>query len=657
MLDMGTVVGSFRLIRKLGGGGMGTVYLGKHTLIGSKVAVKFLHEHFASNEALVQRFLAEARAVNLIGHENIINIFDMNVLPPRRHYLVMEYLEGHPLASLLGRPVAPAVAVPILTQVCDALQAAHSHGVIHRDLKPENVLLVRHDRTPYFVKVLDFGIAKLLDRGLAPAQTSLGTLLGTPEYMAPEQWSEQPVDGRTDLYALGIIAYELLTGRRPFNGESLGELLQAHLKQVPTPPHRMNPEVPEALSDVVMRAMAKRPEERFQSASELRTTLERAMGSVRPASPTLLSQPLAPTVPSPKAALSTMLTARPTPPAAPPTQASPSSTPAPKPSITPAAASAARPQEPHVSDVIARVTLEPGIAPVRVMCTDLSRAGAFLCTEGTLPLLRSRVTLTLELPGKQLPCTGEVVRHITPAQASLWGMRPGFAIQFIGQCAELREALTFLALPSKPLPDDPLADALLNMLLKRMSPDPYVLLSLPQDATFESVRQSVHNIRRNLESIAARPLSVRQIKDLTELRARIEKALSLLDNPRQRLEHDAWRSNYAGVAQCIASGLSANDIESLRTRYLRAHPGAEVRERIHASTASSWEAQGDIDRALTAYEEALSADPLNLQLQQRYWNLKRHDPRPGSATTPPPGRLQRPSGSFQAANPPRASPA
>src|SRR5688572_10047783 len=109
MLDMGTVVGSFRLIRKLGGGGMGTVYLGEHTLIGSKVAVKFLHEHFASNEMLVQRFLAEARAANLIGHENIVNVFDMNVLPPRRHYLVMEYLEGQPLAALLGRPVAPAV--------------------------------------------------------------------------------------------------------------------------------------------------------------------------------------------------------------------------------------------------------------------------------------------------------------------------------------------------------------------------------------------------------------------------------------------------------------------------------------------------------------------------------------------------------------------
>src|SRR6185312_8925090 len=110
---IGLVVGSFRLVRKLGGGGMGTVYMGEHTLIGSKVAVKFLHEHFASNEALVQRFLAEARAVNLIGHENIINIFDMNVLPPRRHYLVMEYLEGSPLSVMTGAPQQPSVIVPV----------------------------------------------------------------------------------------------------------------------------------------------------------------------------------------------------------------------------------------------------------------------------------------------------------------------------------------------------------------------------------------------------------------------------------------------------------------------------------------------------------------------------------------------------------------
>jgi len=636
---IGLVVGSFRLIRKLGAGGMGTVYLGEHTLIGSKVAVKFLHEHFASNEALVQRFLAEARAVNLIGHENIINIFDMSVLPPKRHYLVMEYLEGQPLSSRLRHAMAPSEAVAILSQVCDALQAAHAHGVIHRDLKPENIFLIRRERTPSFVKVLDFGIAKLLDRSLAPMQTSVGTLMGTPEYMAPEQWTGQPVDGRTDLYALGIIAYRLLTGRRPFSGEGLGELLQAHLSQVPLSPHGVDPGVPAALSDVVMRAMAKRPEDRFQDAAELRAALERALSSTSqrvPPTPVGLSTPFAST------AAKAAPFAAPVPRSTPPLPSEPPAAAAPPLGArnAPAAGPSSRPPEHHLSEAIARVTLGPGTDRARLACMDLSRAGAFLCTEGALPPLRSRVALTLELRDQHLPCVGEVVRHVTPAQAVSWGMRAGFAVQFVELSPESRELLAHMTqgptpVPVKPpaaRPDDPQADGLLEQLLQRMSSDPYVLLSLPLDATFEGVRQHVRNLQRSVEAIAARPLSDRQARNLAEMRARIEKAAGLLGQPGQRIAHDAWRANYAGVARCISSGLTATELESLRARYLLAHPGTEVRERIHATTASSWEAQGELTLALTEYEKALSADPLNLQLQQRYWTLKQRGVKP----TPPP---------------------
>jgi serine/threonine protein kinase len=611
------VVGSFRLIRKLGGGGMGTVYLGEHTLIGSKVAVKFLHEHFASNEALVQRFLAEARAVNLIGHENIINIFDMNVLPPRRHYLVMEYLEGSPLSSMTSSPQSPSVIVPILTQVCDALQAAHFNGVVHRDLKPENIFLVRHDRTPHFVKVLDFGIAKLFDGRQAPGQTSLGTIIGTPEYMAPEQWAGKGVDGRTDLYALGIIAYELLTGRTPFGKGGLGSLLHAHLQEMPAAPHEVNPSVPIPLSQIVMRAMAKRPEERFQSASELRAALEQALTSDAPASLPSLGAPAA-AVASP-------------PPSLPPDTAMGS--------LPTALAPPRRPASPAPLEFPARVVLGPGLEPVRGVCTDLSRAGTFVCTEGTLPPLRSRVSLTLELRDRPLACTGEVVRHVTPAQASAWGMRAGFAVQFIELSTEARDALSRLAQGQSPPPaapkavaDDPQAEALLAMLLQRMNTDPYMLLSLPQDATFDDVRQHSRAAASALETIAARPLSPRQAKELAEMRSRIEKAADLLGHARQRIEHDAWRGNYAGVARCISSGLTATEIESVRARYLLAHPGAEARERIHATTAGVWESQGKIDLALSEYEKALSADPLNLQLQQRYWTIKQRGVKP----TPPP---------------------
>ncbi len=613
---IGSVVGSFRLVRKLGGGGMGTVYLGEHTLIGSKVAVKFLHEHFASNEALVQRFLAEARAVNLIGHENIINIFDMNVLPPRRHYLVMEYLEGSPLSAMTGSPQQPSVIVPILTQVCDALQAAHINGVVHRDLKPENIFLVRHDRTPHFVKVLDFGIAKLLDDAHAPGQTSLGTIIGTPEYMAPEQWAGKGVDGRTDLYALGIIAYELLTGRPPFGKGGLGSLLHAHLQEMPPAPHEVNRQVPLPLSELVMRAMAKRPDDRFRSAAEMRATLEKALTNASSLPPPSLTAPPPPASAQPPPLPSDTAMAIPATAPAPPRRA---------------------PSPPPI-DISARVVLAPGTEPVRLSCTDLSRAGAFLCTEGLMPPLRSHVSLTLELRDRPLPCKGEVVRHVTPAQASSWGMRAGFAIQFIELSAEARDALARLAQGQSPSPtppkivvDDPQAESLLAMLLQRMHSDPYVLLSLPQDATFDDVRQHARAAMTALDNIAVRPLSARQAKDLSEMRSRVEKAAELLGHPRQRIEHDAWRANYSGVARCISSGLTATEIESLRARFLQAHPGAETRERIHSTTAAAWEAQSRIDLALAEYEKALTADPLNLSLQQRYWSLKQRGAKPAAS--------------------------
>jgi serine/threonine-protein kinase len=179
--------------------------------------------------------------------------------------------------------------------------------------------------------------------------------------------------------------------------------------------------------------------------------------------------------------------------------------------------------------------------------------------------------------------------------------------------------------------DDPQAESLLTMLLQRMHSDPYVLLSLPQDATFDDVRQHARAALTALDNIASRPLSVRQAKDLSEMRARVEKAADMLGHPRQRIEHDAWRANYSGVARCISSGLTATEIESLRARFLQAHPGAETRERIHSTTASAWEAQSRIDLALAEYEKALTADPLNLSLQQRYWSLKQR-----GAKAPPP---------------------
>ncbi|WP_254625035.1 protein kinase [Myxococcus sp. CA051A] len=271
---VGARLGSFRLVRRLGRGGMGTVYLGEHVSIGSRVAVKVLHEHLAMYPELVQRFHAEARAVNVIGHENIVSIFDLNAGPPRP-YLIMEYLDGAPLSAWVGTPLPAPAVVSVLSQVCDALQAAHLSGIVHRDLKPDNIFLVRRGRGTPFVKVLDFGIAKLADANMP--QTHAGIIVGTPEYMAPEQSLSRRVDGRADLYALGVIAYQLVTGRLPFEDEGLTAQLVAHQMRAPPPPRSVHAAVPVALERVILRTLAKAPEERYTTAAILRAALEGAL--------------------------------------------------------------------------------------------------------------------------------------------------------------------------------------------------------------------------------------------------------------------------------------------------------------------------------------------------------------------------------------------
>lgn len=270
---IGRTVGSFRIIEQLGSGATGSVFLACHPLIGSKVAVKFLHPRLCSNPQLVAQFQDEARAVNVVGHPNIISIFDMGVSPPSDLYLVMEYLEGRPLSSLRG-PVPASVAVPILAQVCDALEAAHRVGVVHRDVKPDNVFLLRRGRSN-FVKLLDFGAAQLRRAPRRGGVGESGLVMGSPPYMPPEQWLGGPIDGRTDVYALGVTAYLLATGRLPFETRCvpLAQIFRRHRDELPPPPAQVNPGVPRALSEAIVRALAKRPEDRFSSAGELGAAL------------------------------------------------------------------------------------------------------------------------------------------------------------------------------------------------------------------------------------------------------------------------------------------------------------------------------------------------------------------------------------------------
>jgi eukaryotic-like serine/threonine-protein kinase len=277
---IGRIVGNYELKAVLGEGGMGTVYLAEHPVIGRRAAVKVLRRALADDEAHVSRFMNEARAANAIRHANIIDILDLGLLPEGLPYLMMELLEGESLGSRLravGRlPVAQALE--IVRQTASALGAAHDKGIVHRDLKPDNLFLVPDASLPWGerVKVLDFGIAKLvgndLARGLA---TQSGILLGTPLYMSPEQCRgvAAEVDHRTDIYSLSVILYQMLVGEAPFVAEGTGDVMMMHVGQDPLPVRRRNPEVSPLVEAALVRGLAKPRAGRFQSMRELTLAL------------------------------------------------------------------------------------------------------------------------------------------------------------------------------------------------------------------------------------------------------------------------------------------------------------------------------------------------------------------------------------------------
>ncbi|MBS2023231.1 MAG: serine/threonine protein kinase, partial [Deltaproteobacteria bacterium] len=280
---IGATVGSWRIARKLGAGGMGAVFLARHPGIGARVAIKFLHSRYQSDRAAVERFFNEARAVNLIGHENIVKILDFNVLPDGRRYFVMEFLEGRSLQSLLDakQAVPLSVAGPIVLQISRALQAAHERGITHRDLKPENVFLVSQMGRKHFVKLVDFGIAKLEPQGAQQggAVTETGVVMGTPAYMSPEQAAGRigEIGRRSDVYSLGVVMYQLATGRVPFEGPSTAETLVKHLQERPRPPRELEQSVPAEYEAVILKALEKKREDRFQSMKELHDALRACM--------------------------------------------------------------------------------------------------------------------------------------------------------------------------------------------------------------------------------------------------------------------------------------------------------------------------------------------------------------------------------------------
>jgi serine/threonine protein kinase len=276
---VGTILdGKYELVRLIGEGGMGAVYEATHKLIGRRLAVKFLHQSYATNTEVVTRFQREAQAAAQIGHENIIEVTDMGTASDGAPYLVMEYLEGSDVRGAIEKDgrLSPKRAAHILVQALGALQAAHNAGIIHRDLKPENIFLTAKGVNPDYVKLLDFGISKFrtFDSEGVKGLTQTGTVLGTPHYMSPEQArGEQQLTPQSDIYAMGVIMYQMLTGQLPFDAANYNALLIKILTEEPVPVEELNPDLPPELVDIVKRAMARDTEQRFRTCAELREHL------------------------------------------------------------------------------------------------------------------------------------------------------------------------------------------------------------------------------------------------------------------------------------------------------------------------------------------------------------------------------------------------
>jgi hypothetical protein len=294
---IGQRFGNYRAIALIGEGGMGEVYLAEHPGIGRQVAIKVLRSELGHDEQVLARFINEARAANAIRHPHIIEILDSGLTENGISYLVMELLRGESLTARIKRKgrLTPPEAVLLTNQTASALGAAHTKGIVHRDLKPDNLFVVPDEGNPghEHIKVLDFGIAKLQANAAGGSvKTRTGALMGTPIYMSPEQClGTKEVDWRSDIYSLGAILYEMLTGQPPFTSEGFGALLNMHLNQAPVPPCQLEAAISPGLNEAVLRMLAKRPEERFQSMAEVQAALAASVG-LTPA-PYALSQSVA----------------------------------------------------------------------------------------------------------------------------------------------------------------------------------------------------------------------------------------------------------------------------------------------------------------------------------------------------------------------------
>src|SRR5262245_2479507 len=266
--------GRYLIIRKLGAGGMANVYLAEDQELGRRVAIKILDDRHAADDSFIERFRREAKNAAGLSHPNIVSIYDRGEAEGT-YYIAMEYLSGRSLKELMVSrgPTPIKIAVEYTRQILAALGFAHRNGIVHRDIKPHNVVVDPDGR----LKVTDFGIAR---SGGTSQMTEVGSIIGTAQYLSPEQARGAPVDQRSDVYSVGVVLYEMLTGQVPFTGDTPLEIAMKHLSEVPKPPSELRPEVPHDLDSVVLRALAKDPADRYESAEEMDADLQPVLGGL-----------------------------------------------------------------------------------------------------------------------------------------------------------------------------------------------------------------------------------------------------------------------------------------------------------------------------------------------------------------------------------------
>ena len=296
-IQEGQRFGNFQVISRLGSGGMGSVFLAEHTRTGKRVAIKMIHADLARSSEVQERFMREARAGHQIGNEHLVDVIDDGVADSGEPFLVMEYIHGRTLADVISEEGALPVprGLHIGAQLADALGAAHGVSILHRDLKPDNVMLTTRHGDPDFVKILDFGLAKMLAETNSTNLTAHGVVLGTPHFMAPEVCeSRKLIDHRADIYSLGVLLFLVMTGRLPFDAPSIGGVMIKHVTEPPPAPRGINPAIPPSVEQIILRCLAKPTDMRFQTMDELRQALldpERYLAAGPPVMPSASPNP------------------------------------------------------------------------------------------------------------------------------------------------------------------------------------------------------------------------------------------------------------------------------------------------------------------------------------------------------------------------------